>query len=308
VHKGPVAFRIVIIVFSIVGADLLIGLVSGYRDYKGLPEHAPRDFLKQGRSQHTRFVVVSAGDSVTQGTLSADYVAMLRHRLGAKGYEFVNAGVNGEQSADLLKRTRAIIDCKPDVITILIGTNDVKAAIAMAGTSRSAGAPDDLDQFRRNLEQIATVLQSETNASIALLSIPPFGENLDSTPNRITQRYNKVIEDLSTARHLTYLALYERMSELIRHSEVGGQLPNLVVPLGRPTGKVALRHYFLWQSWDQISRVYGFQFHTDGIHLNTSGAEVVANLVQGWLAKIDNGFRNGQRGGSIGLVYAAPRT
>jgi hypothetical protein len=41
-------------------------------------------------------------------------VGLLRTRLNPKGYEFVNAGVNGEKSQDLLARIQEIIDCKPD--------------------------------------------------------------------------------------------------------------------------------------------------------------------------------------------------
>jgi acyl-CoA thioesterase-1 len=167
---GP---RIGVLLLAIAGAYLTVDLIFAYRDYKSLPQHSPRDFMKRGRSQETRFVVVTAGDSVTQGTFSADYVGFLRDRLGAKGYEFVNAGVNGEKSADLLNRIQSTVDCKPDAITILIGINDVQAVVGMGGRSRPAAESDGLDPFRRNLEQIVTLVQSETSAPIALLSIPP---------------------------------------------------------------------------------------------------------------------------------------
>jgi lysophospholipase L1-like esterase len=120
------------------------------------------------------------------------------------------------------------------------------------------------------------------------VSIPPFAEDLDSTANFIIRRYNKVIEDLCVARHLTYLPLYERLSDMIRDHEHDKGQANFPHPSGTLSTKVALRHYFLWQNWDQISRAYGFRIHTDGIHLNTQGAEAVATLIQGWLAALYN--------------------
>ncbi len=113
--------RITIVLLGITAAYILLGLLTGYRDYKGPANHPPKEYLTRRRQPPTRVLVVSAGDSLTQGTFRADYVGLLRTRLNASGYEFVNAGVNGEKSQDLLARIQEIIDCKPDVIAILIG-------------------------------------------------------------------------------------------------------------------------------------------------------------------------------------------
>jgi hypothetical protein len=43
------------------------------------------------------------------------------------------------------------------------------------------------------------------------------------------------------------------------------------------------REMILRQSFDQISRVNGWQFHIDGIHLNTNGGRILTEAVQQFL-------------------------
>ncbi|MGY4857374.1 SGNH/GDSL hydrolase family protein [Cryobacterium sp. AP23] len=90
----------------------------------------PDAFLAWGRHRQTDTVVVCAGDSITHGFMSASCLSLLQDRLGADGYEFVNAGINSDLAWNLLQRLDAIIACQLEVVTILIGTNDVAAHIS----------------------------------------------------------------------------------------------------------------------------------------------------------------------------------
>ena len=72
-------------------------------------------------------VVVCLGDSITHGTISSNYVESLASRFDAEKYDFVNAGINGDLAYNALERLDEVIECKPDVVTILIGTNDANA-------------------------------------------------------------------------------------------------------------------------------------------------------------------------------------
>jgi hypothetical protein len=47
-----------------------------------------------------------------------------------------------------------------------------------------------------------------------------------------------------------------------------------------PFFRDAFRSIVLHRSIDDIARVNGWRFHTDGIHLNSSGGMILANLVQ----------------------------
>ena len=106
----------------------LIREIAAFRS----PRDNPRAFLRNTRPRATRTLVVCAGDSITHGVMSADYLATLRARLGRDGYEFVNAGINGNLAWNVLQRLDDVVACRPDAVTLLVGTNDVLATLGPA--------------------------------------------------------------------------------------------------------------------------------------------------------------------------------
>lgn len=96
-------------------------------------------------------------------------------------FEFINLGISGNQTADLVGRWQAeCIDLQPDVVSILIGINDVW---------HRAGNREWLahEKFEENYRSILTDVKKKTNAKIImlepfLLSVPDkefFREDLD---------------------------------------------------------------------------------------------------------------------------------
>ncbi|MEV0617402.1 GDSL-type esterase/lipase family protein [Nonomuraea sp. NPDC050404] len=106
---------------------VLLGLTGtvGYLTFLRPPANPPADACTGKAGQRPR--VVAAGASMTQGALGADWVAALRARPELGGYEFVNAGINGNTTDDLrLRMDTDVVACRPAAVTILIGTNDVR--------------------------------------------------------------------------------------------------------------------------------------------------------------------------------------
>ena len=69
--------------------------------------------------------VVALGDSLTYGygaTPQTSYPAILAE---LTGWQVINAGVNGDTSADVLARSAAIIAQNPDLVLLGVGGNDV---------------------------------------------------------------------------------------------------------------------------------------------------------------------------------------
>ena len=69
--------------------------------------------------------VVALGDSLTYGygaTPQTSYPAILAE---LTGWQIINAGVNGDTSADVLARSAAIIAQNPDLVLLGVGGNDV---------------------------------------------------------------------------------------------------------------------------------------------------------------------------------------
>jgi lysophospholipase L1-like esterase len=121
---------------------LFIGLfasvaVSASRIRLELPADRPEAFLAGDRNWRPKAagpppVVVCAGDSITQGAVSTDWVSILRER--RPDLAFVNAGVNSEMAWNLAQRLGPIVDCDPDRVILLIGTNDANASLGFSNT------------------------------------------------------------------------------------------------------------------------------------------------------------------------------
>lgn len=251
------------------GAFLLLSAGLVYVSFVRKPANHPGEFLRKGRDQGTETVVVNAGASITHASLSADYVETLRRRHTGDGYEFVNAGSNGDTSRDLLERLDEIVACRPDAVTILVGTNDARD---------DSTTPQEL---RATMDAILARIQDETDARIAVLSLPPQGEDLTSARNRRVTRFNRALEGSARANGASYLPLYEALSEAIRAAN-GTDPPPFEFGI-RQLLTTAFAHHLLRQSLNQIADRRGLVVLSDHIHLNDRGGAAAAGLIENWL-------------------------
>ncbi|MEV4398555.1 SGNH/GDSL hydrolase family protein [Nonomuraea sp. NPDC049607] len=228
--------------------------------------------------------VICLGDSITRGQVSVDYVAMLRDRL--PGETVINAGVNYEPSSELLKRLDDVVRQDPDVVTVLIGTNDANATLsekrarALRKRWKLAENPTPA-AYAANLTAIAARLQNETMARVALISPPVIGEDLDSVAVRRTQEFAEIVRTVAAEQGVTYLPLNERMT-----ADLEGTSPRTHYrPEGNQAQTAAMQHFLLGRSLDAISRGRGLRLTTDTVHLNSRGAAMIADLVETFAAR-----------------------
>ncbi|MBB4932142.1 lysophospholipase L1-like esterase [Lipingzhangella halophila] len=253
-------------------AAALVAATSGYLTFVRAPANNPDEFLSNGPRPQTDTVVVAAGSSSTHASASGDYVRMLRESLGDQGYEFVNAGSNGATSTDVLDSLDEIVEIDPDVVTILIGGNDV----------RDFGGAAGVGKYRKNMTRILDRLDAETSAEVALISPQPSGEDPENPNNRALAQYIDVLTDLADTRDATYIPLNEELADLIAAE---GRPPR---PDGFSFGAAyasGFRHHILRQSWDEIAEDNGYAVYTDGLHLSDTGARTAADLVADWLSE-----------------------
>lgn len=241
----------------------------GYLAFVRSPANPPAKACAAGSEPGARPVVVAAGSSSTQGTLGANWVAALRDRPENQGYEFVNAGINGNTSADLRKRVDTdIVACRPAAVTIMIGGNDVLG-----------GVP--LDRYRDNLDAIVDRVRSGTTARIALMSLPPLGEDLDADLNRKLGAYNAVIKETATRAGADYLPVHERLADHLRQR--GGEPAPYDFSFPLAFG-AATQHYLFGRTWDEVAHHGGRELHVDHLHLNDRGGAMITELAAQWLA------------------------
>jgi lysophospholipase L1-like esterase len=230
------------------------------------PSNDTRSYLQARSASADLRCVVCAGDSLTHASFSGDYVRVLRERFAEHGYAFVNAGVNGDTSADLLRRLDGIIACRPSAVTILIGTNDCRSG--------------PIEPARARLTAILTRLSRETQARIALLSIPPLGEDLSSSANQRVVAYNALVRELAGVHGVDYLPLHETLCTSIERAALPPSAlefsPALVLSVG-------LRRYLLGRGWDDIAHENGLAVLTDQLHTSQRAAALIADIIANWL-------------------------
>jgi lysophospholipase L1-like esterase len=246
------------------------------------PKNDPQRYVNEHKTNRRKKVMVCIGDSITRGEVSYNYVDMLQERLGSR-FDLVNAGVNSELSYDVLQRLDEVIACDPDVVTLLIGTNDAHGSIAEEGAlwlmaQRRLPEPPSIASFERNLGEIVHRLRCETRARIALLSLPTIGEDLTSKLVETTRRFSTVIRRVANYYGVTYLPLFERMvdtltrhdtTRLVEHEKWRWQ-----------NVKAILEEKILGAELDRVAERNGLLLHADLLHLNSKGAAMVVDQIE----------------------------
>ena len=247
-----------------------------------LPDNSPAAFLKSNPDRTGKKVVVCVGDSITHGRVSHNYVDMTAGKLSDRGFIVVNAGVNSELAYNVLSRIDEIIRCKPDYVTILIGTNDANSSLSQENTARAVKnmklpRTPDRDWFAENLAGICRRLKAETTARIALLSIPPIGEALQSPPLAASIEYSAVIRDIARREGCAYLPLNEKMISYLEENH--SPSPHSYSELQSLMYTGIFKRFIFGSSFDTIAEDNGFLLLTDFLHLNGRAAGMVAEMI-----------------------------
>ncbi len=215
--------------------------------------------------------IVIAGASIVRGRAAVDFVQLLRERIPQR--TFVNAGVNSNIAQQLLDRLDPIIACRPGQVVILIGTNDVEMTLASEQSSFA--------DYERCMLKIVTTLQ-HAGADVALCSLPPIGQDLSAEVNVRVREANSALRDVTSATRSTYLPVYERLTELLESQGrttgppwTGSWAPGLTS---------LIQHFLLQRSYDAISADRDWLLSPDGVHMNTTGATIIVDVVEMWLA------------------------
>ena len=106
-------------------------------------------------------------DSADMGNGYPRYAsAMLQDAFPAIDFEFVNLGISGNRTENLVQRLeRDFVDIQPDIVSIMIGINDV-------WHHYSHGILTTDEAFEANYRQVLDALKARTNARIFI--IQPF--------------------------------------------------------------------------------------------------------------------------------------
>ncbi len=147
------------------------------------------------------------GDSLTSGVGVSSYTNSFPYQVAQKmantstKVTHINYSYPGARTSNVIKDLlpKVILD-KPEVITLLIGTNDVFGNVSQA-------------VFRNNYEKIITDLKTQTTAKISVVSIPIIGsDSLIWQPHNLYFRakvlkFNKIIKEIADNNDVAYIDL-----------------------------------------------------------------------------------------------------
>lgn len=229
--------------------------------------------------------VVVAGASIVRGRASVDFVQILRERFPSR--DFVNAGVNGNVAWELLQRIDQVIACRAAQVVILIGTNDVQASLTADATRQareSKHLPEDpsLDWYATCMTEIVTRLQG-AGARVAVCSLPPIGQDLAAPVNVIVREANAALGGVCDATGATYLPVYEHLVDLL--ASQGATRGPAWTGSWAPGAASLVEHFVLGRSYDAIALARGWILSPDGVHMDSTGAGIIADVVADWLER-----------------------
>ncbi|MBN1217338.1 MAG: hypothetical protein JXM69_00295 [Anaerolineae bacterium] len=233
-------------------------------------------------------VVACLGESLTKGEVSYDWIADLQSRPQNAAIRFVNLGVGGDHTYNALKRLHQVIQCHPNKVVVLIGAGDVICTLSATRDRvfriwKRLPQKHSLKWFDDNIRQIVSKLRNETTAQVALCSLPLAGEDPESEVNGRIKEYSQVIKQIVCEENVSYIPFYEQMNEQVVASPGRAFESNFLSDFFAQS-RAAFKILVLHQNLDEVGQQSGWRFHTDGLHLNSYGGKILADLVQEFVA------------------------
>jgi lysophospholipase L1-like esterase len=245
--------------------------------------------------------VVFIGDSLTEGTHGASYLAFLRRMLaetpGAQEIDLINAGIGGDTVEHLLARVATdVAPHNPDWDVVFVGTNDCTTWLISRGVwrrlvfwrtrhyfSREKGVSGAItpERFEAGLRALVAEIRQQTNGRIALCAPPPHGVDPRSPGWRLMARYADVVRRVSATMGCDLIDLHRKWSAV-------------ALGLSRQT-PAQRRRATLGALWgdgetdiETLARERGYALTFDGVHFSTQGATLAAETFYTWLLSVMN--------------------
>jgi lysophospholipase L1-like esterase len=233
--------------------------------------------------------IACVGSSTTAAKGTFNWITELKKRPENRAIRFLNYGVGGDLSYNALQRIPHVINARPDKVLILIGTNDILSMVFANVRSfyrrwkHLPREPSD-EWLKENLQQMIRQLKtSDLPVRIAVASLAEVGEApLSNDPsqarlNGLFKRFSEIIKDVAQAENVTYLPFYDRFHDAVAGSPGRAFTTFNFLSFYRD---YLFRGFILRYSFDKIAQLNGWQFHIDGVHLNTRGGMILVDLVQ----------------------------
>jgi lysophospholipase L1-like esterase len=182
-----------------------------YQNIKTANMQIPSDYKEYSIGSSSKSLTyIAIGDSLTSGigveTYKDSYPYLLaelisqKENLTIKLIPVSTPGIRSEHILNML--TNKVFEQSPDIITLLIGVNDVHGNISSS-------------EFENNYKAILEKITKQSNSKVYAIAIPYIGTpDLITLPYRQyfmsrTTKFNSIIESLAKEYNVEYVDLYE---------------------------------------------------------------------------------------------------
>jgi len=253
-----------------------------------LPKGAANNLLQTKPIKAGR-VIACIGDSLTHGNIGDCWVENLRREFPED--VFLNEGINGDVVWQVQQRIKPILDCKPDIVLLMIGTNDAMASFNKDSGNRykRINKLPEVPTFTSYQKLLPELIDSLSDVSkIALCTIPPIGENKDSEINNHVNKFNEFIELIAKNKNIKLLPVSKLLwGDLsIRTYPFKSDYDPNPNPIIRRIYGGLVHHYIFKKSWDDVAKSKGQWLLFDQIHLGERGAKIVFNIAKKYISSI----------------------
>ena len=252
-----------------------------------LPNGRAEEYL-ESKDYSNKKIIACIGDSLTHGNIGQSWVDYLREEF--PNDIFLNEGINANTAWQVLQRLEPILECKPDQIILMIGTNDALGSFDVDSGLRykkNNNLPEvpSFEKYREHLLEI--IHKIGLSSRIALCTLPPMGENKDSPVNQHVKKFNDYIKVIADDKNLSLLPVSDALWLEIesRNYQLKSDYNPKSIPLLRRIYGGIFHHYLLKQSWNDIAKAKGQWILFDQIHLNERGAEIVFKLATKFISE-----------------------
>lgn len=175
-------------------------------------------YIIDNNNSSASLTYVALGDSLTAGVGTTEYQEsypyLLAQKLAGKQTKvtLTNLAIPGFKTKDIIDNSlETTIASKPEVITLLVGVNDIHGNISET-------------DFQKNYQQILAELTTKTNAQIYLINLPQIGSNQLLWPpynyyfRWQTKNFNQIIRDLAVQYKLNYIDLDTPTAQVLKNN------------------------------------------------------------------------------------------